>query len=796
MSLSIALRSSGSTSSHGVPSSRADSIDTKHSNSSHLNPTNATAAASSSIVPAVPKPLHYFPLPRAPLWRRLVLTGSVLPPSVSGHTLTLINHARTAILFGGATEAAEYFIIDLTRTEANEWRVLVGGPRQGGSSEMNHSCRIGHAAIPLDEHSMYVSGGWNGTKYVTSGVVLDLSTLTYLFEQNSSVPPASPRLLPPPRRDHGLARVSRHSFVLFGGWDGEDALGDLWICHLGRVTTSSSLNPSKSSASPNQRVWNWSPLSTSGPAPSPRRGAAVVRLQGSPPQVLVFGGLEGFSTYKNDAYVLDINTQTWTALTGLSGPPPPPRAWSACIPISNDFVLVYGGASIGGFLSDLHLLDIKVRRWYPIVQSSPAPSPRASCAFTRIGSSLLIHGGLTVVNEGGRQQVKLNSECWILETFLPPNKDNDAHEEGCVFDTDSDEDEENDPIHSLAVGKSPAALSTKSISPLRASRASYSTLPKESSSSIPIPSTHPQPQTATAPIAPPIDQILESWLGITSSGIGSNPSAGASHRDNASPTPSSTSSAHHRSALSISGGTPRSLALSGINGPWSRRLVRLEKHTLSLYAPDDGLAFDLCDGQLTEWSDVHAGVTANEDQRAVPQDSIDAWLIGGEGTSPVTSSPTTPTTSISIAPGQSLTQQSYDPLLRRLLDSSESIHPRFMAWLEGGGSGRLPSDLLAELRVWVLTHTTQHTSESMSRLVPRHLYDRLIDLMPRWIQSAQRATQPMRTRSGAHGGGFTLKTTLDEADRDEPTCKHCLLKFTSRTTEASILLSILSSHLV
>jgi hypothetical protein len=101
MSLGRALRASGVVSSAGSD----DSPGSGERRSTSLLSSSLSAAAAAAATTPAPTKLHFFPLPRAPVWRRLALSGGVVPPPTAAHTLTLLNHGRTLLMYGGTTAA-------------------------------------------------------------------------------------------------------------------------------------------------------------------------------------------------------------------------------------------------------------------------------------------------------------------------------------------------------------------------------------------------------------------------------------------------------------------------------------------------------------------------------------------------------------------------------------------------------------------------------------------------------------------------------------------------------------------
>jgi len=576
-----------------------------------------------------------------------------------------------------------------------------GNGANGVANEAAHTARVGHAAIPLDAHTLYVSGGWNGRRYVTSGLLVDLRHKQLLFEALTTATSngvggklqLQPRVLPPPRRDHALVSVGsgRHKrLYLIGGFQGEENLADVWECRLVRMPKLPAVGGGgiTAAAAPSKRgpaQWTWSPfvLAPGSSRPSPRRGhsCAVVGHK-----IWLFGGATGYSSFQNDVHVLDTRARTWTSYpsSAFAGTTPAPRAWHSCVAVGGDpsaapsssrrsssessgYLLLFGGAGPrASFFNDLHLLDTKAMRWYALVQSSEQtearidaamanggsggaaaiaklpppddmPGPRASHSACMIGSRLYIHGGFVPVSVHSSSEVQTQVrpcfELFELDTFLPPevlnpslvapvpgtradededDERHDSEDDSSDDDDDDEEDAEGDECGGAgrkdgkdgggAGGAVAKVTTTGSSAPTKlasvaedddaaaAAVAAATAAAAEASAQQQQQSGSPSKKHPGIPDA----QAPEGWLALSSSStLPTNTNASAPARGGA-PTPSQ----------------------------WSRRFVRLEKHSLLAYHPEPrtatagssstGTGTSIMpverDGLVKLWTDVAASV--------------------------------------------------------------------------------------------------------------------------------------------------------------------------------------------
>jgi hypothetical protein len=225
---------------------------------------------------------------------------SLATPSMRGwHTTVYMEKANVIVLFGGLRyknrEAPQPFgavpakgdveyLCDLYiyAVMDKSWHCVkyhADGP--GG--------RYGHVAAALDERRMMINGGRGGNgQFLNDTWIYDIVDDSWIAVDMSVDSPA-----PSPRVWAGCAAVHHVSDVyLFGGTDGVDNFGDLWVFHGGDLTS----RTDTTSAS----AMRWERVLAVGIPPSPRYGHQLVILhepsrmefeeKEPPPRLAVMGG--------------------------------------------------------------------------------------------------------------------------------------------------------------------------------------------------------------------------------------------------------------------------------------------------------------------------------------------------------------------------------------------------------------------------------------------------------------------------------------------------------------------------
>ena len=140
--------------------------------------------------------------------------------------------------------------------------------------------------------------------------------------------------------------------------------------------------------------------------PSARGGHASVLVRS---QVYVFGGEEtNTKKLRNDLYVYDLHSSTWT-LAETKGEPPSPRSAHSMTVLDGKYIVVFGGGSVSRCFNDVHVLDTQSLEWFePEVVGEEAPEPRAGHA------SVLMSGNRYVIIGGGNN-VRACPDAFVLD---------------------------------------------------------------------------------------------------------------------------------------------------------------------------------------------------------------------------------------------------------------------------------------------------------------------------------------------------------------------------------------------
>ncbi len=247
------------------------------------------------------------------------------------------------------------------------WR-LSGSPARWTLAAATHAPLRHHStlAVQQDPPSLWVHGGDAGTLDSTPVLLPDIRR--YRMDQGVwQVPPVSGKT-PAARAEHCLVAIDGgKSLLLFGGRGAAGLLGDTW-----RFDT---------------QAFTWS--QASGPAPSARRGAAMVVAQGS---VWLFGGIDASDQrFRNDLWRRPAKPGgTWTRVragdlgaqatvggvaTAMEDPctPPsnfvvldqqsPPRRAHALLSVGEGALWLHGGRGECGALGDVWRFDLATQSW-------------------------------------------------------------------------------------------------------------------------------------------------------------------------------------------------------------------------------------------------------------------------------------------------------------------------------------------------------------------------------------------------------------------------------------------------
>lgn len=208
-------------------------------------------------------------------------------------------------------------------------------------------------------NKLYVFGGWNGKQALNDLYVLDFNTMTWSLRDLTGNGPSS-------RNNHSIAMVGVQLFI-HGGHDGTAWLKDLYTL--------------------NTDTGRWDLPSISGISPSSRACHTLTRVER---KLYMFGGYDGKKCF-NDVDILDLDTMAWIRPHVHGGLPKPRNAHT--MTAVGEKIYLFGGHSGTKHLQDIHILDTKQMRWEsPDIGGAPPPGLRGHTANV-IGSKIYVFGG-------------------------------------------------------------------------------------------------------------------------------------------------------------------------------------------------------------------------------------------------------------------------------------------------------------------------------------------------------------------------------------------------------------------
>ena len=301
-----------------------------------------------------------------PNWAQLTVTGT--PPSARDEGTAIYDsfNDRMVVFAGNSTAGLLNDVWALTLAGTPAWSQLSTGGTGPASRGQQTSIYD-----PV-RNRMVVFGG-----AISGGSLNDVWTLSLASTLSWT------KLTP-----SGTAPVARHShaaiydpgndrMVVYGGTDGENELGDVWAMSLG--------------ASP-----AWTKLAPTGTPPSLRDSHSAI-YDPVRARMVVFGGFNG-TIALSDVWALSLTgAPAWTQLAPAGTTPDPRQRHTAIYDPVRDQMVVFGGLTAAGDVSDLWSLSFAgAPLWEQITPSSSAPLARES--HTAIYDSgrgrMIIFGGI------------------------------------------------------------------------------------------------------------------------------------------------------------------------------------------------------------------------------------------------------------------------------------------------------------------------------------------------------------------------------------------------------------------
>jgi len=258
--------------------------------------------------------------------------------------------------------------------------------------------RSGAASVVV-KGRLYVFGGYGGG----TGRLDDFYSYCFETAQWEEVPVLSHEK-PGCRENNGVViSDSARKIFLFGGYNGQSWLNDLWEYDIESkrwTCIQESSDPNRDNASgadgpaapqPHQpasaAVVAAATGQVQGKAPSRRFGYVSVVHQG---KFVLWGGFDG-SRWLNDMYVFDFSTKTWMEIQA-SGALPSVRSCPAWAKDGSSFY-IQGGYDGVERKSDFFACDLETYTWTEMPCLGQPPSPRYFHSCCLYGNKMYLYGG-------------------------------------------------------------------------------------------------------------------------------------------------------------------------------------------------------------------------------------------------------------------------------------------------------------------------------------------------------------------------------------------------------------------
>ncbi|UPR04437.1 galactose oxidase [Chloropicon primus] len=263
---------------------------------------------------------------------------------------------------------------------------------QPGASGALPKPRYEHGSLCIGSKAYVIGGRWGG-RYLNDCWSLDLPTRTWSERKWRQVDQSNKTVLPALAAASYLHTGGFKCVVMGGHTKPDDRTDDLKVY---KVDLSSMEVERCDSFGDN--------------IPSARGGHASVLVRF---QVYVFGGEEtNTKKLRNDLYVYDLHSSTWT-LAETKGEPPSPRSAHSMTVVDDKYIVVFGGGSVSRCFNDLYVLDLQSMEWFQpdIVEDAVSgllPEPRAGHA-----AAMMSNGSWVIV--GGGNNVRACTDAFVMD---------------------------------------------------------------------------------------------------------------------------------------------------------------------------------------------------------------------------------------------------------------------------------------------------------------------------------------------------------------------------------------------
>lgn len=289
-----------------------------------------------------------------------------------GHTLTSVNRGKTLLKFAGSTGSGStrQNTIQSYDVDTSRWSEI-------NASGVLPAVRTGHGAVAIgqDQSQLLIFGGSSPQGRLNDLHMFHVGTQTWSPVSYTGTAPA-------PRARLGMTVTSDGATALvFGGRSIYRYLGGKYYDPL-------FVNAFHAERS----QWIQMRPQGTGPLPEPRSGCVLEFINNR--HMFLHGGYDDGDKYFEDTYLFDMVSSSWQKLDRNPDLDPRPRE-SHMSALLDGNVVIYGGDSRNGLLSDLNIFDSASMRWVESPGlSGLSPGKVCGGGMASIGdSSLLLVGG-------------------------------------------------------------------------------------------------------------------------------------------------------------------------------------------------------------------------------------------------------------------------------------------------------------------------------------------------------------------------------------------------------------------
>lgn len=241
--------------------------------------------------------------------------------------------------------------------------------------------------------------------------------LTIIFIMGVKHAIAKLKHIPPARVNHtAVYDPMGRQMIIFGGNGYGGQLSDTWVFDIEKR--------------------QWKEIETE-EAPPERYGHTAV-YDSDNKQMIIFGGA-GKGGVLSDTWILDVEKKKWEEIETDETPAEPRYNHSAIYDSASKQMIVFGGSSNKGVLSDIWAFDVKNKKWKEIeVEDSPAKTCH-SAMYDPKAKKMVVFGG-------SDNMVQYFSDIWILNIERERWEELDIDEEkaplarhypGTIYDSDN-----------------------------------------------------------------------------------------------------------------------------------------------------------------------------------------------------------------------------------------------------------------------------------------------------------------------------------------------------------------------